>query len=126
MAPNRQDAALQAGHFNDFVFLLTLRAGLIGALQASNGELNEEQLADAVFKALGLTNSMKRPSSSTCARRSSSVWRGRKHNGRCASSSAIGCCAISVAVGDSTPRISINSACSPFATVAWTSTTAFC
>lgn len=50
---NRQDAALQAGHFNDFVFLLTLRSGLIGALQNNNGELNEEQLADAVFKALG-------------------------------------------------------------------------
>jgi hypothetical protein len=50
---SRQDAVLQAGHFNDFVFLLTLRSGLIGALQASNGELNEEQLADAVFKALG-------------------------------------------------------------------------
>ncbi|PHN59440.1 DEAD/DEAH box helicase [Pseudomonas sp. ICMP 8385] len=50
---NRQDAALQAGHFNDFVFLLTLRAGLIGALQNSGGELSEEQLADAVFKALG-------------------------------------------------------------------------
>lgn len=50
---NRQDAALQAGHFNDFVFLLTLRSGLIGALQNSNGELDEEQLADAVFKALG-------------------------------------------------------------------------
>lgn len=50
---NRQDAALQAGHFNDFIFLLTLRAGLIGALQNSNGELSEEQLADAVFKALG-------------------------------------------------------------------------
>lgn len=50
---NRQDAALQAGHFNDFIFLLTLRAGLIGALQNSNGELSEEQLSDAVFKALG-------------------------------------------------------------------------
>lgn len=50
---NRQDAALQAGHFNDFVFLLTLRAGLIGALQNSGGELSEEQLSDAVFKALG-------------------------------------------------------------------------
>lgn len=50
---NRQDAALQAGHFNDFVFLLTLRAGLIGALQNSNGELSEELLSDAVFKALG-------------------------------------------------------------------------
>ena len=50
---NRQDAALQAGHFNDFVFLLTLRSGLIGALQNNNGVLSEEQLSDAVFKALG-------------------------------------------------------------------------
>lgn len=50
---NRQDAALQAGHFNDFVFLLTLRAGLIGALQKNQGVLTEEHLADAVFKALG-------------------------------------------------------------------------
>ncbi|MEW6519201.1 MAG: DEAD/DEAH box helicase [Thermodesulfobacteriota bacterium] len=50
---NRQDAALQAGHFNDFVFLLTLRAGLVGALQQNSGELTEENLADAVFKALG-------------------------------------------------------------------------
>jgi ATP-dependent helicase YprA (DUF1998 family) len=50
---NRQDAALQAGHFNDFIFLLTLRAGLIGALQDHGGLLNEEQLAEAVFKALG-------------------------------------------------------------------------
>lgn len=50
---NRQDAALQAGHFNDFIFLLTLRAGLIGALQQNDGSLTEETLADAVFKALG-------------------------------------------------------------------------
>lgn len=50
---NRQDAALQAGHFNDFVFLLTLRSGLIGALQNNDGLLTEEQLADSVFKALG-------------------------------------------------------------------------
>lgn len=50
---NRQDAALQAGHFNDFVFLLTLRSGLIGALQDNDGLLTEENLADAVFKALG-------------------------------------------------------------------------
>ncbi len=50
---NRQDAALQAGHFNDFVFLLTLRAALIGALKASQGVLTEEHLADAVFTSLG-------------------------------------------------------------------------
>jgi Lhr-like helicase len=50
---NRQDAALQAGHFNDFIFLLTLRAGLIGALQGSGGQLDEERLAESVFNALG-------------------------------------------------------------------------
>ncbi|MEI6068452.1 MAG: DEAD/DEAH box helicase [Methylococcaceae bacterium] len=50
---NRQDAALQAGHFNDFVFLLTLRAGLIAALQNNKGILTEEHLADEVFNALG-------------------------------------------------------------------------
>lgn len=50
---NRQDAALQAGHFNDFVFLLTLRSALIGALMNNHGLLTEEHLADAVFKALG-------------------------------------------------------------------------
>ena len=50
---NRQDAALQAGHFNDFVFLLTLRSALIGALQNYQGVLTEETLADAVFKSLG-------------------------------------------------------------------------
>ena len=50
---NRQDAALQAGHFNDFIFLLTLRAGLIGALRQNSDMLTEETLADAVFKSLG-------------------------------------------------------------------------
>ena len=50
---NRQDAALQAGHFNDFVFLLTLRAGLVAALQNNEGVLTEEHLTDAVFKSLG-------------------------------------------------------------------------
>jgi Lhr-like helicase len=50
---NRQDAALQAGHFNDFIFLLTLRAALIGALQNNQGVLTEDDLANQVFKALG-------------------------------------------------------------------------
>jgi hypothetical protein len=50
---NRQDAALQAGHFNDFIFLLTLRAGLIGALQGNSSLLDEKHLADSVFNALG-------------------------------------------------------------------------
>lgn len=50
---NRQDAALQAGHFNDFIFLLTLRSGLVAGLQNRHGTLTEEDLADATFKALG-------------------------------------------------------------------------
>ena len=54
---NRQDAALQAGHFNDFIFLLTLRAALLGALQNNQGVLTEEDLASQVFKALGFENS---------------------------------------------------------------------
>jgi len=50
---NRQDAALQAGHFNDFIHLLTLRSGLIHALQKNGGLLQEENLAEEVFRALG-------------------------------------------------------------------------
>ena len=50
---NRQDAALQAGHFNDFIFLLMLRAGLLRALEASGGELLEQDVANSVFNALG-------------------------------------------------------------------------
>jgi superfamily II DNA/RNA helicase/ribosomal protein L37E len=51
---NRQDAALQSGHFNDFIFLTTLRGGLLGALRnSSGGVLREEDLPDAVFNAIG-------------------------------------------------------------------------
>ncbi|MGY1825970.1 DEAD/DEAH box helicase [Blastococcus sp. SYSU DS0541] len=51
---NRQDASLQAGHFNDFVQVAQLRAGLYGALQASPEGLTHESLADAVTQMLGL------------------------------------------------------------------------
>jgi len=50
---NRQDAALQAGHFNDFIFLVTLRSGLIGGLLRKQGILTEECIAEQVFQALG-------------------------------------------------------------------------
>ena len=50
---NRQDAALQAGHFNDFIFLLILRAGLLRALQENQGALRASQLAEQVYRALG-------------------------------------------------------------------------
>ena len=52
---NRQDAALQAGHFNDFVQVARLRAGISKALaQALGGELNYANIGEAVFKALEL------------------------------------------------------------------------
>lgn len=51
---NRQDAALQAGHFNDFLQVLLTRAALFSALEnASNHTLSEKDIANAVFDALG-------------------------------------------------------------------------
>jgi len=52
---NRQDAALQAGHFNDFLQVVQLRAGIYKALkQSDNNCLTYSQLGEAVFKALAL------------------------------------------------------------------------
>ena len=52
---NRQDASLQAGHFNDFVRVLQLRAGLVAALSAQpEKELSLETLAQETQKALRL------------------------------------------------------------------------
>ncbi len=50
---NRQDAALQAGHFNDFMYLLLTRAGLVAAMERNQGKLRAGDLAGEVFKALG-------------------------------------------------------------------------
>jgi len=51
---NRQDAALQAGHFNDFIQVLLTRASLLAAIQnSSSQELGEKEVANAVFEALG-------------------------------------------------------------------------
>lgn len=51
---NRQDAALQAGHFNDFLQVLLTRAALFSALEAAPGQtLSEKDIANAVFEALG-------------------------------------------------------------------------
>lgn len=53
---NRQDASLQAGHFNDFVRVLQLRAGLVAALRARpDQELSLETLALDTEKALRLS-----------------------------------------------------------------------
>ena len=51
---NRQDAALQAGHFNDFLFVGLFRAAFLGAVRAAGPEgLSADRLGLAVFKALG-------------------------------------------------------------------------
>lgn len=51
---NRQDAALQAGHFNDFVQVVRLRAGIRKALDENSHPLTFATIGEAVFKALGL------------------------------------------------------------------------
>lgn len=52
---NRQDAALQAGHFNDFVQVVQLRAGIYKALANSPTQtLTYTNLGESVFNALSL------------------------------------------------------------------------
>ena len=52
---NRQDAALQAGHFNDFVQVVRLRAGIRQALEAAaGGMLDYATLGEAIFNSLSL------------------------------------------------------------------------
>lgn len=55
---NRQDAALQSGHFNDFIFVSLIRAGFLGALDAAAERgLRSEELGQAQQKALGFDRS---------------------------------------------------------------------
>ncbi|MBA2946497.1 protein kinase domain-containing protein [Streptomyces himalayensis] len=52
---NRQDASLQAGHFNDFVQITQLRGALYrAALDAGEDGIHHEELASAVTNALAL------------------------------------------------------------------------
>lgn len=52
---NRQDAALQAGHFNDFVQVVRLRSSIYKALSdAPANRLTYATLGEAIFNALGL------------------------------------------------------------------------
>ena len=52
---NRQDASLQAGHFNDFVQVVQQRGALLRALQAAGDHGGRhDQLPQQVFDALGL------------------------------------------------------------------------
>lgn len=52
---NRQDASLQAGHFNDFVEIALLRSALYMAVAKAGAEgLRHEELTQKVFEALAL------------------------------------------------------------------------
>ena len=52
---NRQDASLQAGHFNDFVHITLLRSALFRAAQdAGAGGIRHDELTQRVFDALDL------------------------------------------------------------------------
>lgn len=51
---NRQDAALQSGHFNDMVFVAKLRAGMLAALRQAGSEgLDDETIGRRVAEVLG-------------------------------------------------------------------------
>lgn len=51
---NRQDAALQAGHFNDFLFVSLLRAGILAAARAAEPEgMGQENFGTKVRQKLG-------------------------------------------------------------------------
>ncbi len=53
---NRQDAALQAGHFNDFLFVALLRAATLAAIRAAGPEgLSEDEFGRRLQTALGFT-----------------------------------------------------------------------
>lgn len=57
---NRQDAALQAGHFNDYLFVSLLRGAILRAvLDAGEDGLTEDEFGLRVVKALGFTASNK-------------------------------------------------------------------
>ena len=53
---NRQDAALQAGHFNDFLFVSLFRAGTLAAVRAAGADgLGDDEFGRRVQAALGFT-----------------------------------------------------------------------
>jgi hypothetical protein len=53
---NRQDAALQAGHFNDTLFVGLLRGAIVAAVRAAGEDgLSQEHFGPAVQQALGFT-----------------------------------------------------------------------
>lgn len=56
---NRQDAALQAGHFNDFVFVTLLRGSILAALTQRSDGLLDDEAGHAIQTALGFLGTNK-------------------------------------------------------------------
>ncbi len=54
---NRQDAALQSGHFNDFIAVVRLRAAIYKALLNAQSGLDSTNITDNVFRELKLKES---------------------------------------------------------------------
>lgn len=52
---NRQDASLQAGHFNDFLATIRLRSGIFYALNRSPEGLNVSNITERLFEVLNLS-----------------------------------------------------------------------
>ena len=50
---NRQDTALQAGHFNDFINQIVLRAGIVHALKAASVPMRLHELVGAICTTFG-------------------------------------------------------------------------
>jgi hypothetical protein len=56
---NRQDASLQAGHFNDFIEMVLLRSAIYKAVeQAGSAGVYHDVLPQKIFDALGLDFSL--------------------------------------------------------------------
>ena len=105
---NRQDASLQAGHFNDFVEVGLLRVGAATARSDAAGPdgLRARELAQRVFDALGAADRAVRDR----PRRRGSRRRPRP-TGPCATCSATGSTATSSAAGGSPRRTSSSAVC---------------
>ena len=53
---NRQDASLQAGHFNDFMQILLLRSALLASVKGATETLSDSIITQRVFEALGFNS----------------------------------------------------------------------
>ncbi len=72
---NRQDAALQAGHFNDFLFVSLFRAATLAAVRATGPDgLGDDEFGRRVQAALGFTAVNKSRRSEWLARPDAVGW----------------------------------------------------